>query len=63
MQAQSDTKTCQLIFAFEQEPVRLGQRNLRKANVIAGAQLRRDGKIDSDHVRDFRVAADRLAIS
>ncbi len=41
----------------------LRERDFAKADAIASAQLRGDGKIDRDHVRDFRITANGLAIS
>ena len=46
-----------------QEPMRIGQRNFGKTNMITGTKLCRDAKIDRDHVRYFRITADGLAIS
>jgi hypothetical protein len=63
VQTESDTKALEFTLALKQKPVRLGQRDFGKTNDVASAKLYRDAKIDGDHVRDFRVTADWLAIS
>ena len=63
MQAQPDPEPGEIFFAFAQEPLRFHQGNLTKAHLMARAQLRRDRKIGCDHVRDFRITANGLAIA
>src|SRR5438105_11483240 len=43
--------------------MRICKGTLAKANLIASAQLSCHRKIDRDHVRDFRITANGLAIS
>src|ERR1700731_364201 len=62
MRFQSAPELFQVSLAFEEQRVRITNRNFAKTNSIAGTQLGGDRKIDGDHVRDFRIAADGLAI-
>ena len=62
MRFESAPELFQISLAFEQQRVRISYRNFGKANSIARAQLRSDWKIDRDHVGDFWITADRLAI-
>ena len=50
-------------FAIEPNAMRVGERDLAKADLVAGAQLGRDRKIDRDHVRNCWITADGVAIS
>jgi hypothetical protein len=43
--------------------MRILQRHFGKTNAITGTKLRRDAKIDRDHVSYLWVSADGLAIS
>jgi hypothetical protein len=63
LKAETDAEALEFAFAFQQEVMCIGQRNFGKANAIARSKLRRDTKIHRNHVRYFRVTADRLAIS
>jgi len=53
----------EITLAIDQKLMRFGKRDFAKPHAIIGAQLGRDGKIDRYHVRDFRIAANGLAIS
>ena len=55
-------KLFEITLAFRQDSMRVGERHFVEANPVTCAQLRRDSKIDSDHVGDFRVTANGLAI-
>ena len=55
-------KLLEVMFAFRQCPMRIDEQDFTETNAVAGAQLRRDSKIDSDHVGDFRVTANGLSI-
>src|SRR5436853_2559742 len=59
---QSAPELFQVSLAFEQERMRISYRDFAETNSIAGTQLSCDRKIDRNHVRDFWVAADGLAI-
>jgi hypothetical protein len=63
LETDTDAETLELAFAFKQEPMRVGQRDFREASVIASTKLCRNAKINSDHVRYFRISANGLAIS
>ena len=63
MQTESDTKALEFTLSLKQKPVRLGQRDFGKTNDVASTKLCGDAKIDGDHVRDFRITTDGLAIS
>src|SRR5438132_1648266 len=62
MRLQSSAKLFEVSLAFEQKRVRVAKRNFGETNSIARAQLRRDRKIDRNHVRDFWITANGLAI-
>ena len=63
MQAEAETKKRQIARARNQQFLRLRERDFSKTHLISGHELSGSGEIDRDHVRDFRVAADGLAIS
>src|SRR6266571_108281 len=62
MRFESAPELFQISLAFEQQRVRISYRNFGKANSIARTQLRSDRKIDRDHVGDFWITANGLAI-
>src|ERR1700724_449359 len=62
MRFQSAPELFPVSLAFEEQRVRITNRNFAKTNSIAGKQLSGDRKIDGDHVRDFWITADGLAI-
>jgi hypothetical protein len=63
LETDTDPEPLEFTFAFKQEPLRIGERDFGKADVIASAKLCCNGNINSDHVRYFRVTTDGLAIS
>ena len=63
MGVQSLSKLGEVAFALKPQTMRIRERHFAKVDLVVGAQLRRDRQIDRDHVRDFWIAADRLAIS
>ena len=62
MRLESAPELFHISLPFEQERMRITNRNLGEANPIAGALLCGDWKIDRDHVPDFWITADGLAI-
>jgi hypothetical protein len=62
MRFQSAPELFQVSLAFEQERMRIPNRNFAETDSIAGTQLSGDRKIDGDHVRDLWVTTDGLAI-
>ncbi len=63
MRLQPAPELLEVLLAINQKLVRICKRNFAKANLIASAQLSRNWKIDRNHVRDFRITANGLAIS
>jgi hypothetical protein len=63
LETDTDAETPELAFAFQQEPMRIGQRDFGETSVIAGTKLCRNAEINSDHVCYFRISANGLAIS
>lgn len=63
MRLQSAPKLLEISLALGQQLMRVRKGDFAKTHLIAGAKLRRDWKIDRDHVRDFWITPDRLAIS
>jgi hypothetical protein len=63
LETDTNAEALEFTFTFHQKPVRIGQRNFGKTDVIAGAKLCRKAKINSDHMRYFRITANGLAIS
>ncbi len=53
----------EILFAFAQELLRLGQRDFVETNEIAGPKLRGNRQVHRDHVSDFRITTDGLAIT
>src|SRR5439155_9037028 len=63
MEFDSNSEFCEIALPLGKKLMRLRERDFAKADAIAGAKLGRDWKIDRDHVRDFRITANGLAIS
>jgi hypothetical protein len=63
LETDTNAETLEFSFAFDQEPVRIGERDFGKTDAITSTKLCCNAKISSDHVRYFRIAADGLAIS
>jgi hypothetical protein len=59
----SNSELCEIALPLGKKLMRLRERNFAKADAIAAAKLGRDWKIDRDHVRDFGITANGLAIS
>src|SRR6185503_1806635 len=62
MQAQAEAEAGEVFLAFAQTPLRFVQRDLLETDGSARPKLRRHGKVYRDHVRDFRITTDGLAI-
>ena len=62
LQTQADAETLQVAGALKEKSVRIGQRDFEKMDAITRTKLRRNAKIDRDHVSYFWIAADGLAI-
>src|ERR1700719_1317183 len=63
MQFNSAAKLLQVALTLDKPPVCFRQRDFAKTDAVTGAQLRRDGKINRDHVCNFWITPNRLAIS
>jgi hypothetical protein len=63
LETETDAETLEFTLALQQKPLRIGERDFAKANMIAGTKLRRKAEINRDHVGYFGIASDGLAIS
>src|SRR6266404_5868679 len=63
LQRNSSLKALEITLTFEQKPMRIYNRHFGKTNAITGPKLSRNAKIDSDHVPDFGITTDGLAIA
>ena len=62
VQAQADTEANKILFALLQEFLGVRQQDLVEADGFAGPELGGNGQVYGDHVRDFWITADGLAI-
>src|SRR5690242_17321379 len=62
MRFESAPELFEVTFTFQQNSMGVGEKHFTKAHPIGGSELRGDCQINRDHVREFRVRADGLAI-
>ena len=59
---QARLEYAQLAFPLPAKPLRLGERHLGKPHHVAGSRLRKLREINRNHVGNFRIPAERLAV-
>src|SRR2546423_14098481 len=63
MQTDARAKNAKVFFSLAQQCLRVAERDFLKANLLAGPKLGGDGQVHRDHVRDFWITANGLAIT